>query len=109
MSKLLVPLFFSILISACISEKQKQLPISEDSMVELIFDIHVAEAAISPLQAGERKDSLANKYYDQIAEIHQIDRETIDSCLAILQRNPAMAKVVYDKVAENVEKRRLVK
>ena len=72
-------------------------------------DAHIAESAVSGLPNGLKKDSVANLYYDQIAEIHKIDRETIDTCIAILQRNPELTSEIYGKMSEALEKRLLAK
>ena len=74
-------------------------------MGEILLDIHVAESAMNQLQIGPKKDSLANLYYDQIAEIHQVDRELMDTCLAIIQRNPEMMDRIYEKISEEVDKK----
>ena len=74
-----------------------------------MFDVHVVEAAMSKMQAGDSKDSLANEYYEQIAEIHGIDRTTLDTCIAILQRNPELSGAIYEKVMEIAEKKKLGK
>lgn len=100
--KYLFPLLFSM---GCISHQEESLPISEEKLEAVLLDIHVAESAMAKLQIGPQKDSLANLYYDQISTIHQVDRETIDTCLAILQRNPEMMNRIYEKLSETAEKK----
>lgn len=102
----LVPFF---LLSACLSSNSEPLPIDKEKLEAVMLDVHVAESAMAHLQGGTKKDSLANRYYDQIAEIHQIDRETLDTCLAILQRNPELTMEIYEKMAEKMEKEKLKK
>ncbi|MCC6723305.1 MAG: DUF4296 domain-containing protein [Saprospiraceae bacterium] len=74
-----------------------------------MFDVHIAEGAMSQFQGGPKKDSIADLYYNQVAEIHGVDRPTLDTCLAILQRNPELAKEVYEKVMEMMDKARVQK
>lgn len=100
-------LLLLVLLSACISKQTESLPISEEAVEKLLLDVHVAEVAMGQLQNGHRKDSLAELYYNQIAEIHHIDRETLDSCLVILQRNPEMASEIYANISEELEKKQL--
>ena len=102
----LLPFF---LLPSCLSRSSEPLPIDKEKLEAVMLDVHVAEAAMAQLQGGTKKDSLANRYYDQIAEIHQIDRETLDSCLAILQRNPELTMEIYEKMAEEMEKEKLKK
>lgn len=98
---------FLFLFNACISKRTESLPLSDEEVEKLLLDVHVAEVAMSQLPNGPKKDSLAELYYNQIAEIHQIDRDVLDSCLVILQRNPEMASEIYGKISEEVDKQQL--
>ncbi len=109
MKQVLGLLSFLVLLNACISKQTEPLPISQSEVEKLLLDVHVAESAMGQLQNGHRKDSLAELYYNQIAEIHDIDRETLDSCLVILQRNPEMASEIYSNISENLEKKTIGK
>lgn len=102
-------LLTSLLLPSCLSDQSDELPIDEDKAVLVMFDVHIAEAAMAKMQAGDSKDSLANEYYEQIAEIHGIDRTTLDTCIAILQRDPELATTIYEKVMEMAEKKKLGK
>lgn len=102
-------ILISLILSACISKHSESLPLPKDELKKILLDVHVAESAMGKLQNGPKKDSLAELYYNQIAEIHQIDRETLDSCLAILQRNPEMADEIYTEISEELEKKQLGK
>jgi Domain of unknown function (DUF4296) len=103
------PLLLLCFVLGCSSQQTEPLPISQEKLVELMFDVHVAEGALSQLPGGPKKDSIADQYYDQVAEIQQVDRAVLDTCLAILQRNPDLSKEVYEKVMELMDKRRLEK
>lgn len=104
MSRFLPMLLLScFLFVGCLTQHREPLPIDEDQLEAVLLDVHVAEAAMGQLQGGEKKDSLANLYYDQIAAIHKIDREVLDTCLSILQRNPEQTKEIYEKMAEKME------
>lgn len=102
-------LMTSLLLVSCSSDKTEELPIDEDKAILVMFDLHIAEAAMAKIQAGDSKDSLANEYYEQIAEIHGLDRNTLDSCIAILQRSPELSGIIYEKVLEMAEKKKLGK
>jgi hypothetical protein len=105
MLKILLSALAILLLVGCLSNHEEQLPISEAKLGDILLDIHVAETAMNQLQIGPKKDSLANLYYDQIAEIHQVDREVMDTCLAIIQRNPEMMDRIYEKISEEVDKK----
>ena len=102
-------LLILLLCTACLTKQPEQVPISEEALEKLLLDVHVAEAALSALQIGNSKDSLANLYYDQISRIHGIDREVLDSTLTILQRNPELTQEIYEKMLETMEKKSLGK
>jgi hypothetical protein len=95
------------LLTGCASEQAEPLPIAEDELIKLMFDVHIAEGALSQHPGGPSKDSLAAVYYDQVTKIHKISRADLDTCLVILQRNPELAKDTYEKVLEMVEKKRI--
>lgn len=97
----IVPFFF---LMGCLSSQEERLPIAEDKLGEVLIDVHVAESAMVQLQNGPKKDSLADLYYNQISAIHQVDRETLDTCLAIMERNPEMMERIYEKISEEVDK-----
>ncbi len=103
------PLFFLCFHVGCSSQQNEPLPISEEKLVRLMFDVHVAEGALSQLPGGPKKDSIADQYYNQVAEIQQLDRAVLDTCLSILQRNPDLSQEVYEKVMEMMDKKRLEK
>ncbi|MBI5916536.1 MAG: DUF4296 domain-containing protein [Bacteroidetes bacterium] len=95
------------MLAGCSSEPA--LPLSREKLVDVLMDIHIAEAALAQITTGPKRDSLAELYYNQVAEIHGIDRETLDTSLAILQRNPGLMKDIYEQVLAEVEKKRLKK
>lgn len=103
MKRLLPLLSIYLCLAGCLTHQTESPPISESELENVVFDVHIAESAMSALPNGTKKDSLANLYYDQIAEIHGIDRETLDTCLAILQRNPELTRDVYEKLSERFE------
>ncbi len=109
MKNLVPPIIFTILVLSlgCSPAQKEPLPVSEGDLVKLLLDIHVAEGALAQHPGGPSKDSLADTYYNQVAKIHHISRSELDSSLAILQRNPDIAKEVYEKVLEVIEKKRL--
>lgn len=98
-----------LLLAGCLSRQSESIPISGEELEALMLDVHVAESAVSGMPNGFKKDSVANLYYEQIAEIHHIDRAILDSCVLILQRNPELASEVYEKLSEQLEKKALSK
>lgn len=86
--------------TACSSD-EPELKIPEDKLVKILVDVHVAEAGFQNL-SGEVKDSIANVYYEQIAEMHQIDRVLLDSTIIQVRRDAIKLTSIYDKVLEEL-------
>ena len=80
-------------------DEEEVLPIEEEKMALILADIHIAEAALQNVYAS-KKDSLSAIYYQQVYDIHEIDRSGVDSAMAVLYRNPDLQLVVYNRVME---------
>ena len=85
------------LFVAC--DEEEVLPIEEQKMALIMADLHIAEAALQNVYAS-KKDSLAKIYYQQVYDIHEINRLELDSAMAVLHRNPNLQLEVYNRVME---------
>ena len=63
-------LCFLISITSCKEEIKPQL--SDEEMVDILADMHIAESAILSLNR-RLKDSVSQVYYKQIFEIHEVE------------------------------------
>lgn len=90
---------FSISLLVSCSKKVEVLPIPEPELIKVLADIHLAEAAFQNLSTSA-KDTLAYQYYDQVYQIHEVEKENVDSCIAILNRDPKRFFEIYGKVQE---------
>ena len=95
-------LAFVVGVCACQSEKKR--PLTDDQLIGILSDIHIAEAAIAK-QNSAAKDTTAARLYKQICTIHKVNQSDVDSCLAILKKDPALMEKLYGKVLEELEKR----
>ncbi len=84
-------------------EKAAALPLSEDKLVEVLVDVHLAEVAGQNL-IGPQRDSLEALYYRQIFAIHQVDSAEFFHALALLQKEPEQLREIYDRVIERLGK-----
>jgi hypothetical protein len=89
-------------LAAC-KPRPARLPLKEDKLVQVLADVHVAEAALQGL-LGRTKDSMANVYYDQICIIHGVDRLLFDSAMQILQEDPERMERIYAEVMKEMER-----
>ena len=79
------------------------IPMDEDKLVEVLIDVHVAEAAVQMLR-GATKDSVINAYYDQIFEIHGLSREDFETTMEILRTDPKRMEGLYSKIMNEMER-----
>jgi hypothetical protein len=80
-----------------------RLPLEDEVLIRVLADVHIAEAALQNL-LGKTKDSLANVYYEQICEIHGVDRALLDSSMLLLQNNPNRLEGIYVEVMKELER-----
>lgn len=80
-----------------------ELQIEKDQMIKILMDVHVAEGALQNYY-GDEKDSLAEAYYQQIYQFHNIDSLDLSLNLEILRKNPELLHEVYTEVVEELSK-----
>ncbi|MEM9823623.1 MAG: DUF4296 domain-containing protein [Bacteroidota bacterium] len=99
----LIGLFLLFLVlMGCQKDPPPPLHIAEETLIDVLFDIYVAEAAIQPVIEGQ-KDSVANLYYEQIFTIHEINRDAFFKDVAILREYPELTKELYNKVIDRLK------
>ena len=92
-----------LLILGC-SKGKKDLFLSEEDLVNMLVEVHVAEAAIQDLYGGI-KDSVGQEYYHQIYERYDLSNEKFDSTMAILRRDPKFAGKIYGRVMKVIDEK----
>ena len=98
----LVIFLLAALIMAC-QEETQSLPLDEAQLIEVLADVHIAEAAGQQLRGGT-KDSVMQVYYAQICSIHQVDQEAFIQSMKQLRNEPKRLQEIYDKVTEAIER-----
>ncbi|NBC08102.1 MAG: DUF4296 domain-containing protein [Bacteroidetes bacterium] len=90
------------LIMAC-QEETQPLPLDEAQLIEVLADVHIAEAAGQQLR-GATKDSVMQVYYAQVCSIHQVDQAAFVQSMEQLRNEPERLQNIYDKVTEAIER-----
>jgi hypothetical protein len=76
---------------------------SEELLVLLLADMHMARAAVQQAPREER-DSLYDQLFLQICSIHQVDKQALERDVDLLLSDPERAEKLYDAVLEILEK-----
>lgn len=87
---------------AC-QEETQPLPLDEAQLIEVLADVHIAEAAGQQLR-GATKDSVMQVYYAQVCSIHQVDQAAFVQSMEQLRNEPERLQNIYDKVTEAIER-----
>lgn len=91
-----------VLLASCKDESTIDLEMSDDTLVALIQDLHVANAIVLKYK-NEDKDSVGQLLRDEMAKIHNISEERIDYVMEQLQRSPKKYLELEKKAVENLK------
>jgi hypothetical protein len=87
----------ALALSRCQPTEQTRLP--EETLVRIMADLHIAEAATTGL-TGFRKDSLLYLYYEQIFALHGVKRADYEHDIRLLSRDEdRMMRIVEEAEA----------
>lgn len=88
------------LLVACREEAPKLL-IPEQKLVDVLVDVHLAEASLQN-RFGPVKDSLAQAYYHKIYELHDVEAAAFEETMERLRRHPETSERIYEQVMERL-------
>ncbi len=92
-----------IILTACEEKKVPELvpDFSEQKMLMILKDIHLAEAAVQP-ERTQTKDSLLAIYYDYIYEIHDISKEDLERNITAWFSDAEATDKLYQKLIDSL-------
>lgn len=79
-------LFFHFIVISC-HDGNPTLPISEDKLVNILVDIHVAEAAMQEFSTAALKDSVGKVYYKKIFDIHKVTEADFNKSIIMIKKS----------------------
>lgn len=88
-----------LLLSNCKQNPSIDPAIPEKQLITALLDLHIAEVAVKSLR-GTTKDSVLNVYYDQVYEMHGLERKKTEAYLEKLRTDPKYWDALYQKVEE---------
>ena len=104
---LLFSIFITVFVLSSCSKSAIKIPadvLAKDSMMNILMDIHIAEAGVKTLNP----DSVAinNKtYYQFIFKNHHISEEQFRNSLSFYTNNPELLVEIYSKMTEEMSKK----
>src|SRR5262245_60231124 len=79
--------------------------LSPDSMVSILVDIHLVEAASNITRFNDVESFKAQELYPSIYKTHKTDSATFHSSFNYYLRHPDKLQAIYDKVLNELSKR----
>ena len=94
-----------LMMTSCWRDIPVEDPIlSEEAMVPVLKDIHLAESLLAPITDRLEKDSLARIYYTQIFRLHDVDEADFEQSMNAYYTNPGQIDTLYTKVINALAK-----
>jgi hypothetical protein len=95
--------FVAILFVGCYRPIPIEKPLlSDEELIPLLKDIHIAEALLTETVNRREKDSFARLYYGQIFELHEVDSIVFNQSMQAYFTNPAALDSLYELVIEAI-------
>lgn len=97
---------YLLVLAWCLSwysckEKEIPIPLSEEKMIEVLIDIHMAEAMLDKLPITDQ-DTVGHVYYRMIFREHEVSQEDFDRSMAVLREDPVRLNVIYEQILEQL-------
>lgn len=100
-------LFLSLFIACAPTATAPESLIPESEMVQILTDIHVADASVEfmRLESSEDLYSYKNAFFEDVMEEHGIDQETFESSFDYYATDLEQFAFLYDSVLVEISKR----
>lgn len=83
------------------TEEKPTYSLSDDQIIDILVDVHLAEAALQNYY-GEQKDSISEVLYTDLFTFNNIDSTEFRKNLRSLRRDPKKLKEIYTMVVEEI-------
>jgi hypothetical protein len=110
MTKILIGLFFIILLGSCYHTTpdpsfNMTLVIPADSMVTLLTDLHLADGVINTVKVKEKSiEHFSSEYFTAVMDKHKIGMDTFEESLRYYAYHAEELDKIYEKVIVNLSK-----
>ncbi len=96
--------YLILICYACNEEVTYQPILSDDNIIEMLIDMHTAEAALSRIPK-EEIDSTRIVYLDMIFNKYKINETDHELLMIHLKKNPVQLSALYKTVFDSIEAR----
>lgn len=94
-----------VLLSACSFLKNEKAIIKDEKLVEVLTDIHLADASLVVKGYHVRKDTLKiERFYSYILEKHEVTPAQLKTALEYYAKHTEEYDKIYDQVLNNLSK-----
>lgn len=110
MNKFIAVLFIALIAVSCdfgLGKKQPEGILSNDQLVEVLVDVHIADAALTTLALQRKDDTFkSSDFYQRVLEKHDVTREQFDNSMDYYSKKPLELEKIYDRVLTELSKRK---
>jgi hypothetical protein len=93
-----------VLLFVTCRRERRGLLLDEKTMINVLADAHLAEAAAQNLY-GPTRDSVLRAYYQQIFNIHEVDQDDFERSMEWLRENPKYLERIYAAIIDSLSAR----
>ncbi|MCB0632566.1 MAG: DUF4296 domain-containing protein [Saprospiraceae bacterium] len=91
----------AIVFAGCAREEVEPIPLATDKLIDVLIDVHVAEAMMDKLTAADQ-DTVGKVYYRMIFREHGISKEDFDKSMDILREDPERLNAIYEQILDKL-------
>lgn len=92
-----------IIIFVCCGKARS--PIPHDDFVQLMVDVHMAEALIHSHHPVKLRDSFYTVYMAEVLENHKLNKSEFELALDVMLSDPEYLEFVYQEVVTEINRR----
>ena len=82
-------------------DEEIPVPLSEDKVIDVLIDIHMAESMLDKLPVADQ-DTVGHVYYRMIFREHGVSQDDFDRSMAVLREDPVRLNAIYEQILEKL-------
>lgn len=94
-------ILLTLFVASCAEEEVIPIPLPEEKLIDVLIDVHVAEAMMDKLTAIDQ-DTVGKVYYRMIFREHEVSKEDFDKSMEILREDPERLNSIYEQILDKL-------